>query len=189
MTQSKIGVKGQTMGLDLLIAMAIFLMVMAAILSIWANSSEVSKKQVQEIRMTEMAENTLESLVRDSGSPEDWEMSCALDFNSLGLARRSLVLDANKLEQLVWRVEGSTCDWNYTFVRESLFIADNNLFFRLLDPATGFSLKSRNGSDLNIGTDPEKTEEPERLLQARATKIVSYEGGEAIAELTLYRKK
>ena len=185
--QVKLGVRGQSMGIDLLFAIAITLMVLVAMLAIWGNSSAIARKQGSETQIREMSEKAMDTLVGSRGVPSNWEQYCENDTNAIGLAKRNMILDLNKVDQFVLRDSQSACGWGTSEIRERLYIADNNYFFRLIDPKTSLTLQSEEAGALSAGIDPAQSELPHRLLQAKAIRIVTYNGGDAIAELTLHR--
>jgi len=113
-----LGVRGQSMGIDLLFAVTMFLLIIGVVFTIWSNSTAVADKQLSEIQMRRMAERALNQLVTSKGSPDTWDSSyCGISIDGLGLAKRNLVLDENKLNQFIWRNRGLTRGlvgrWNF----------------------------------------------------------------------------
>ncbi len=124
---SPLNSRGQGIAVDLMIAVLIFLLLMAATLAIWSNTASVAGRQLSEREMQRMAENAMDALIRGSGSPADWEqVHCSEEnINSIGLAKRDRVLDENKLNQFIWRAEilsnGLVSAWHFNGNAEDSF--------------------------------------------------------------------
>lgn len=138
----KLGIKGQGMALDLMIAVTIFMLLLAVSLAIWSNTATAAERQSSETEMRQLAETTLDRLIRSTGSPENWETleglgrggyfyKCvdAENINSFGLAKRERVLDFHKLRAFCLCYTESRGEHH-----QKLLIGNYSYYFRIVDP-------------------------------------------------------
>ncbi len=91
------------MMVDLMAAVLIFLLLGGGITWIWTNKTIEAEKRLLEQEMRIMAEKSLDTLIKSSGSPSNWEKAGQLDVNSIGLSKRDRVLNEEKTSQFIWR--------------------------------------------------------------------------------------
>jgi hypothetical protein len=92
--------RGQGIAIDLFLGVAIFLLLLTAVLAIWSNTETTASKELTEKEMQQMAEDALDRLLRSQGEPANWEQPNAGDVTAIGLARADRILDENKVKQL-----------------------------------------------------------------------------------------
>jgi hypothetical protein len=128
--------RGQGIAIDLFLGVAIFLLLLTAVLAIWSNTETTASKELTENEMQQMAEKALDRLIRSKGDPENWETLTPNDpaIITVGLAKADRVLDKEKVNQFVsgkanlsplalWHLDGDATDssgngYNGTIVGE-----------------------------------------------------------------------
>ncbi|MCX6798797.1 MAG: hypothetical protein NTW59_01725, partial [Candidatus Diapherotrites archaeon] len=94
------GNKGQSLAIDLLIAIMIFMLLMAAILAIWSNSADIANKQLAEGGLQQTAEKAMEMLI---GGNVSQISDCNSAINEpLNIAKADRMLDEAKVNQFIW---------------------------------------------------------------------------------------
>lgn len=91
---------GQGIAIDLFLGVAIFLLLLTAVLAIWSNTETTASRELYEKEMQRMATEALDRLIRSKGDPENWEQPNAGNITAIGLAKADRVLDENKIKQL-----------------------------------------------------------------------------------------
>ncbi len=98
----KPGAKGQSIIVDLFAAVLLFILITGTISLAWSSKSVEAENRLIGNEATKMGEKALEILLTGSGKPENWERSVETP-ETIGLAKRALVLDSRKVNQFVWR--------------------------------------------------------------------------------------
>jgi hypothetical protein len=190
-TLTKPGAKGQSMVIDLTFAVLIFLLVAGSVSWIWSNKVAEAEKRIYEDEIKTMSKRALDVLVVSRGQPSDWEKFTIDNVVTIGLARRSMVLNETKINKfMTWSLSAE----NYKKIKQKLLIGANEYYFRLIDPSTMETVKNSSDAAIEVGTKP-----GEDKLQSTVRKAVVFTYNrplednpgetrphEAIAELTLY---
>ena len=123
--------RGQGIAIDLFLGVAVFLLLLTAVLAIWSNTETTASKGLTENEMQQMAERALDRLIRTGGDPANWEEIGQAGVNAIGLAKADRVLDETKLRQFIsgsvndglvalWRLNGNAED--SSVAHESLWV-------------------------------------------------------------------
>ncbi|MCX6803177.1 MAG: hypothetical protein NTY48_01250 [Candidatus Diapherotrites archaeon] len=122
--------KGQFFSLDLIIAMGVFVFVIALFL----NASDSVTKQTNTFNEKKLADETahtvLHSLIYSPGEPSYWENLSFSEINSFGLAHSINLLDAEKISRLSTLLNNSS---EYPLAKEKLGAGVYDFYFRLTD--------------------------------------------------------
>ncbi len=94
---------GQGIAIDLFLGVAIFLLLLTAVLAIWSNTETTASKELTEKEMQRMTEEALDRLIRSKGEPANWETLDPSDpaIITVGLAKADRVLDENKVASFI----------------------------------------------------------------------------------------
>ena len=106
MFMAKTGAKGQTMVVDLVPAVLVFLLISGGIAWVWSTQVLDSESLFLDESAVEMAETSLENLVESPGYPNAWERSFGSEVEILGLSKSLKALHPNKVNQFFWRTAG-----------------------------------------------------------------------------------
>ncbi len=165
--------KGQFFSPDLVIAIGVFVFSLALF---WIASNAIFD-QIElfnsRIEADEISHSLLNSLVLFSGQPISWENYSLNDINSFGLVHENNILDSNKVVRLINLLNSS----DYASVKQKLGVGKYALKVNVLD-SKGVIIS--NPSLLSGGT---IVSEP--ILKAAYTRIVYYNGGEALLQAIL----
>lgn len=128
--------RGQVFATDFIVALSIFLFVLALVL-ILSNNVNVRVNDIEEYNELEEASfNAVNQLILSGGEPINWNQFTDLnEVNSLGIAESRNVLDKNKLE---WLVDNNALQ--YTGVKELLGLSKYDISISLQD-LNGVELK------------------------------------------------
>jgi hypothetical protein len=158
-------VKGQTVLADLLVAVMLFLLLLALFNNFWVFNSQNYWNQIFFDDMQEKAIILINELITSKGIPENWEDLPISDVNAIGLAEKDRVISEEKITAF------NNFNSYYTQLKEILKTNPYDFFFEF------------DGSDdFNVGLQPMT-----QAMQVRVKRIVQYKGGEAIVKLTLYK--
>lgn len=174
--------KGQSVLIDLMMGILIFLLLMAATLSVWTGKATDLER---ERNLREMRSKTIEAmdfLIRSQGKPKYWETKLPTEIELIGLATNERVITEKKLNKFVELGNDTTAGGYYYLIKEKLLLGNYDFYFRLSEPG---------------GTEITKTGVDPNLLGAVDTfkirRIVTYRGeeyeGPAIAELWIYKER
>jgi len=139
--------RGQVFATDFIVALSIFLFVLALAL-VLSNNVNVRASVIEEYNELEEASfNAVNQLILSGGEPINWNQFSDLnEVNSLGLAESRNVLDKNKVE---WLVDNNALQYNG--VKELLGLSKYEL---------RISLQDLNGTELNkIGMDADENKQ------------------------------
>ncbi|MCX6798474.1 MAG: hypothetical protein NTW59_00020 [Candidatus Diapherotrites archaeon] len=164
---------GQTIAVDFLFALLLFLLVLNSALSIWKNNSLLLEKQGTISGLQLEAIQAIDLLVRSSGSPDNWEERSLAETQIIGLAKRDRVLDPAKVNRFVLLSSAFGSD-DYNGVKARLLVG-RDFYFRL-----------SNGSGTIAGTETAKPGDLDSQWAVNVKRIVEFGGDSAVAELTLY---
>lgn len=170
-----LGKKGQGIAIDFLFAVLLFLMILNASMTIIDNSNKNSANKAIVNSLNDTLSQTLDRLVRSGGEPVDWEGKTLDETILIGLAKRDRVLDNEKVErfsQWAGNYSDLTGDYNKT---KSRLLMGYDFYFVLTDSL---------GNTLKIPGTP--GDAWDNMQATNLKRVVNYNGGEAIAELTLY---
>lgn len=184
--QSNIGKRGQGIAMDFLFAVIVFMLVLGATTVLIDNNaiSALEKRRANELNAK--ASQTMDMLVRTTGLPNNWEEKNIDQVTAIGLAKRDRVLEQAKV--------GKFRKWIQTYDSpeyknvKSLLLIGYDYYFKMTDSA---------GHQLYIDDDPLKpiqSDEPpdsrwDNMIAVNVKRVVNFNGGEAIAELTLYHPR
>ncbi len=169
--------KGQGMAIDFLFAVLIFLLLLNTVLSLWSGNSKSFEKEALLSDLGSRASQAIDLLVRDSGTPNDWETRTIDDVNVIGLAKTDRVLDGEKVAKFTAWAQNFWSD-DYNKVRQKMLLA-SDFYFRLSDE-DGLVLAQ---------TALPPTELQDKWWVINVKRIVKYGGDAAIAEISLYHPK
>lgn len=131
--------KGQFFSPDILIALLVFLMG----LFLFINSSTFVFSQVNlfESRnnVDNIAHSTIDSLVKTSGSPVNWNNKELDEINFFGLAKSENIIDKNKILSLIFYLDN-----NYEITKERLGLGEYDFYLRVVGFDREIKLKSIN---------------------------------------------
>lgn len=160
------GSRAQAVLTDLAFSAFLFILLFAFIYShIQSGISSASSEQ----NFTELslaASEASEALVSSKGSPSNWFLLSENDINSVGLARKSLVVDDRKLQRFL--------SLDYGFARQKLNMSSFEFYFRLYNSS---------GVDLNFGIAPSPASVHSAVSLSR---VVDYKGVESVVEFTAF---
>lgn len=161
--------KGQTQMIDLMFAVFIFLLLFATLALAWNNSYTKSLAEQDFFEMQSKCLELSSFLLKDKGTPIDWQNQNLSDVVTFGLASKDRVVETNKLSALQ-----TFSDVNYLRVRELLGVAPYDFYFELTIlgnplPETSFGLSPAADSEV-----------------ASIRRIVEYNGGEALVVIKLH---
>ena len=167
------GKQGQGIAIDFLFAVLVFLVLLNASLALIDSSSRSSAEKNTLAELNSRTMQILDMLVRTDGEPDEWQSLGISQVTVIGLAKRDRVLDVKKVEKFMeWAAE----DYNKV---KSLLLTGYPYYFRLSD-YEGMVLEE---------TGRPGQQQRENSIESNVKRIVNYNGGEAIAELTLYYPK
>lgn len=170
--------KGQGLAIDCLFAALIFLLLLNSIIGLWQSNMAFLESENRASDLRQEAEQTLDLLVRHSGSPEDWEKKEWEEIEVIGLAKRDRVLDQEKVERFS-TLAGSFWDSDYNSIRSSLMAGRD----------FHFTLRLKEGGPANASTAEPPSDLQGNWWAASVKRVVKYGGDTAIANLTLYAPK
>ena len=172
--------KGQGMAIDFLFAVLIFLLLLNAALSLWSSNSKSFEKEALLSELNARASQTIDLLIRDSGTPSDWEKRTIDDTAMIGLAATDRVLDEEKVAKFTEWTKTGNGFWgeDYNKVRQKMLLS-SDFYFRL----------SSEGETVLAATAEAPTELQNEWWVINVKRIVNYGGEAAIAELSLYHPK
>jgi len=169
---------GQGMAIDFLFAVLIFLLLLNAALSLWSSNSKSFEREALLSELSARASQTIDLLVRDSGTPNNWEARAIGDVQIIGLASTDRQLDSEKVGKfIVWG--GNFWSEDYNKVRQKMLLASD--FY--------FKLSNEQGTTIIAQTAPPPLELQEKWWVINVKRIVNYGGEAAIAEFSLYHPK
>jgi hypothetical protein len=193
--------KGQAIALDLAISITIFMIILAALLTVGGNQTTGGEKELLQQEMYSNAEKTMDFLTRSTGElnsnppREKWESGIDSTCSNwpatdnvvfVGLAGKENVLVPQKVAAFVKCSDYINRPVSYTAMKSKILM-NYNYYFRLLD-SKGNVVEDPVGTKLMTGRLPVIQDINTSIILRRA---VSYEGtdylGEAIAELQVYR--
>ena len=172
----KCHVKGQSISIDLLFAMMMFLLLFNAALSIWGNNALFLQRQTTLNQLQSETMQVADLLVRHSGNPENWEEISLSEVDEIGLARTDRILDDAKVARLV-ELADEVGDAEYDTVKIKM-LAGRDFYFKLTNAAETVTFAE---TALHTDTD--------NFWAVKMKRIVVYGGEIANAELTLYMPK
>lgn len=172
--------KGQGMAIDFLFAVLIFLLLLNAALSLWSSNSKSFEKEALLSDLGSRASQTIDLLVRDSGTPNDWETRTIDNTQIIGLASTDRVLDSEKVAKFTEWTKNGDGFWgeDYNKVRQKMLLA-SDFYFRLSD-ADGIPIAQTAVPPLEL---------QDKWWVINVKRIVKYGGDAAIAEISLYHPK
>jgi len=94
---------GQSMVVDLVPAVLVFLLVSGGIAWVWSSKVLEAQNNFFGREAEDMADRAMENLVESPGYPNGWERNFADNVEVIGLAKRSGILHLNKTDQFFWR--------------------------------------------------------------------------------------
>jgi len=145
--------KGQAISIDAIIAITIFLVVLAAIITIWENQNALGKKDIFLQEMKTNGERTLGFLLRSPGETingaANWEEApnTISNLKFAGLAKRDGVIKQEKLEKFV-----SYANSNYETMKAKMLL-NYDFYFVLLDKDRKI-IEEPAGTRMETGKDP-----------------------------------
>lgn len=169
-----VGKKGQGIAIDFLFAVLVFLLVLNASMTLIDNNnlSVFDKNILNDLHS--QANQTVNMLVRTPGQPEDWHKKNIDDANVLGLAKRDLVLEFDKVEKFSeWAQDYGSADYNKC---KSLLLIGYD-----------YSLKINDSSGATLYQTPSTYPGSwDGMVALNSKRIVNLDGDEAIVEFTIY---
>ena len=164
--------KGQGIAIDFLFAVLVFLLVLNAsmILIDSNNSTATDKNLIGELQST--ASQAMDTLVRPEGLPTNWQNRSIDEASLIGLAKRDRVLDSDKINTfMTWAEDYSDVTGDYNKVK-TLLLSGYDFHFKIGDLEAPLEINQPgNWNDMTA---------------VRIKRIVNFNGGEAIAEFTIY---
>lgn len=100
-TRPTIGARGQSLAIDSMSAILVFLLVTGSLTWLWTSKALEAENLLYEDEMEIMAERALDTLVRSPGLPENWESLKVDEVKMVGLAKRDRVLEEEKINKLM----------------------------------------------------------------------------------------
>lgn len=156
---------GQAVLTDLVFSAFVFVLLFAFIYSgIQSNISKASSEQDFE-ELSGLASESLDMLVSSKGIPGNWFLLADSDINSIGLAKKPLVIDDRKLSRFL--------SMDYESARQKFNLSYNDFYFRI---------SNSSGFDRNFGILP--TDSNNNVVSL--SRVVDYKGVESIVEFTAF---
>ena len=101
LTRTTIGARGQSLAIDTMSAILVFLLVTGSLTWLWTSKALEAENLLYEDEIEILAERALDTLVRSPGLPENWENLEVDKINVIGLAKRDRVLEEEKINKLM----------------------------------------------------------------------------------------
>ena len=164
--------KGQGIAIDFLFAILIFLLVLNASMALINsnNTTALDKNLMGELQAS--ASQAIDMLVRTEGVPKDWQNKSIDEASLIGLAKRDRVLDSDKINTfMTWAEDYSDETGDYNKVK-TLLLSGYDFHFKIGDLEAPLEINQP-----DIWND---------MTAVRIKRIVNFNGGETIAEFTIY---
>jgi len=94
------GARGQTLAIDLLIAVMVFLLLMAAVLAVWTSSANDASRQMNEVDMQQLGEKAGNILLM--GNRSEMPDCNTSPGDPISLVKENKVFDENRVNQFIW---------------------------------------------------------------------------------------
>ena len=125
---SRISEKGQFFSPDLIIALIVFIVILAFFfVSSHAMTTQISLYYTKN-ELEEVAHTVINPLILFGGEPFDWEVQSFNDLNRIGLAKEKNVLDKEKVDRFVEFLES-----DYNALRTKMSLGKYDFKFELQD--------------------------------------------------------
>ena len=161
---NKINKSGQFFSPDLIIALIIFIVILA----FFSVSSHATAVQIDlyytKNALEEVSHSSINPLVSFSGLPYNWEVKDIEDLNIIGLVNGRNVLDKEKVNKFVYYLNN-----NYLDIKSKMSLGKYDFKFELED---------FNGSIITQGG----TESPDYIVRIVQRRIASYENRQVIVK-------
>ena len=157
--------KGQALLLDLTFAFFLFLIAWSMLTSEFDKQLKTSQDFASVQEMKVKADYVLEGLVKNSGTPQNWESLQIADVNSIGLATKDREISEKKLAAF------SNFTAQYSTLKNILGFEEYDFFFSFdgIDDSNAGLLPGGGANEVN------------------AQRIVTFKGGVATAKITVYK--
>lgn len=93
------GAKGQSMAIDTMSAILIFLLVSGSLTWVWTTKAIEAENLLYESEIEIMAERAIDTLIRSTGLPKNWEKLEIDAIEVIGLAKRDRILEEEKINK------------------------------------------------------------------------------------------
>lgn len=187
--------KAQAVLIDLLIGITLFLLVIAAGLTILDNQINAVREQQELLAQQKAAETALNQLVTSTGltasGETSWEDSTSIDeVKFVGLALTDRIIFSEKINKFK---EYAINEYEKT---KSKLLIGQDFYFRLMVPGTGDNGTTMTGCPDTMGnceagkTEADLVSEGKKIdTVMKARRIVAFKGGSAIAEITIFKTR
>ena len=148
---------GQAVSFDVLIAVSLFLVILATTLTIWQNQNQESENQLILQDMQAAGARTLDFLVRSqgetiTGTTNNWEEETIDNTKFIGLAKRQDVIDSAKLKKFIAYAKDAA---NYEITKAKMLLP-YDYYFRVYmnSNGTGITIEEPEGTAMEGGFSP-----------------------------------
>ncbi|PIN85575.1 MAG: hypothetical protein COV47_01390 [Candidatus Diapherotrites archaeon CG11_big_fil_rev_8_21_14_0_20_37_9] len=161
--------KGQAVVMDFAFALGLFIILFTFISAEFTQQVNTSERKSTFDSLRVKADFVMETLVKSTGSPQNWETLSLNDVEYFGLAASDRDLSDAKLTSFQ---NNTTSEPDYLITKQKLGLEGYDYYFVLEDAGI------QSGLEVPVGTD---------ATQVVVERIVTYQGGAYHARLTVYK--
>lgn len=187
--------KAQSVMIDLVIGLALFLVILAVGITVLDNRVNALREQQELLQQQKSADNALSQLISTTGISKsgetNWEGAAGIDdVKFIGLALTDRIILPVKINKFI-EYANSSNHANYEETKAKLLIG-YDFYFRLVDPETNSTLKGcpDSGSSCEAGKQESYligTEGKKIGTIIKSRRIAAFNGVSTIAEITVFR--